>query len=73
MLMLNGMRECKNGKFFWIVQPLKPKDVYNQINEKSHFMDYYCSPAIKSDVKRCDHKDCCDSFIFKVVLEPIFL
>lgn len=64
-LMLHGMRECKNEKYFWIVQPIKSKEVYNQVNEKSPFMDY-CSPEIRSELKQCDHQNSCDSYIRKV-------
>lgn len=64
-LMLHGMRDCRAAKIYWLVRPLRPKPAYHETYESSPFMNR-CSPAVRSELKICDHEHSCDSYIVKV-------
>lgn len=65
MVLLHGLRENKSGGFYWLIQPLKRKHDYHDIYEPSPIMDKL-TPTVRSQLKLCDHKFSCDTFVMEV-------
>lgn len=69
MVLLHGLRENKSGGFYWLIQPLKRKNEYHDIYEVSPIMDRL-TPAVRSQLKLCEHNKSCDSYILEVTVIP---
>lgn len=69
--LMHGLRENRNGRFFWLTQPLKQKTDYHAFYEESPLMDKV-SPVVHSQIKCCAHEMDCDSYIYEVSFRIFF-
>lgn len=62
--LMHGLRENRNGRFYWLTQPSKPKTDYHEFYEESPYMDKL-SPIVHSQIKCCAHEMNCDAHIYE--------
>lgn len=70
--LMHGLRENRTSRFYWLTQPLKTKTDYHAFYEESPVMDKL-SPVVRSQIKCCAHEQSCDTFIFEVNFNFIFI